>query len=434
MRPASLIPSAAVLLQVLTATAFAATAEAPHVRVDYTGIDANQATAIARTLSAAREAYVTQFGFDMPESIVCTVTCGDGQPTRLYTDGNDRVFLSLPSKDKLAQPRKSRVNNLYGLCHELGHVGMYRLLRDRDWMTGPAAEGWAHFAGSGVVDEVYKAEGEKLWPDPYDYRADGTRRLAAQLKDAKPSDIAQGAGKWQELEGIIGRQGFAPLFTAWQAAKVDPAKPEGLKDELVKLLPDKKDSIERWWKAAAQVLVERREASGFAKAELAADKLSGKPVTLAGDDGAADGKKSMAGTGHARAFDVPGEGEWYVTAVSVYGARYGPAAAPATDFDVVLCDAELKPIATWKKPYSAFARGNMGWVRLAVPPTRVPKGFVVCLSFRPTATGGVFVGYDAGTTGHSSVALPGKPGDPFKDGDWMVRVELDRPKAADALR
>jgi len=35
-------------------------------------------------------------------------------------------------------------------------------------------------------------------------------------------------------------------------------------------------------------------------------------------------KKSMAGAGHARAFDVPGEGEWYITAVSVYGVRRHP--------------------------------------------------------------------------------------------------------------
>src|SRR4051794_36020138 len=92
------------------ARAFAAeTAEAPEVRVTYNGIDAKQAAAIAGTLSAARDVYVREFGFEMPEMIVCTVACGPKETSRLYTDGNDRVFLSLPSKDKLAKPAASGV-------------------------------------------------------------------------------------------------------------------------------------------------------------------------------------------------------------------------------------------------------------------------------------------------------------------------------------
>src|SRR5215213_10288903 len=163
-----LLTAVASLTLALQASA-AQTAEAPNVRVSYEGIDAKQATAIAQTLSAAREIYIRDFGFDMPETIVCTVACGPKETSRLYTDGNDRVFLSLSSKDKLAKPGVSGVFNLYGLCHELGHVAMYRILKDRDWITVGGAEGWAHFTGSVVVDEVYKLKGEKLWSDPYEY-------------------------------------------------------------------------------------------------------------------------------------------------------------------------------------------------------------------------------------------------------------------------
>jgi len=46
----------------------------------------------------------------------------------------------------------------------------------------------------------------------------------------------------------------------------------------------------------------------------------------------------------------------------------------------------------------------------------------------------VFVDYDSSTQGSSCVATPGVAGDPLKQGDWMIRVELDRPKATDALR
>src|SRR4051794_3077220 len=259
----------------------AKTADAPHVRVTYDGIEATQADAIAQTLSAAREVYVRDFGFDMPETVVCSVACGPGEPVRLYNDGNDRLFLSLPSKDKLAKPSVSGVSNLYGLCHELGHIAMYRLLADRDWLSGGGgAEGWAHFAGSVVVDEVYRTKGERLWPDPYDYRADGSARLARQRKEPKPDDVVRGAGQWQDLEAIIGRKAFPGLCKEWQAAKIDAAKPDGLLDVLVRLHPQKKDALAAWWKSARPVLVEPRQGSAFAKAELPPDRLTGRPVLL----------------------------------------------------------------------------------------------------------------------------------------------------------
>ena len=218
--------------------------EIPHARVTFQGIDAPPAEAIARTIVAAREVYLTRFKFDMPDRVTCRVTCGPEQPTRLYTDGRDTMFLSIPSPAKLAPPRRSGVFNLYGICHELGHVAMYRLLEDRDWMSSAAAEGWAHFAGSVVVDEVFKAESEKLWHEPYDYRADGTARLRRQLEAPKPSAIGQGAGQWQALEKIIGPQGFAKLFIAWQKAKVDPLDPaDALLAAAQRAHPEKKNEL-----------------------------------------------------------------------------------------------------------------------------------------------------------------------------------------------
>src|SRR4051812_6402068 len=96
MRAFGMLLAAGTLLALVSQHLQAKTADAPHVRVSYDGIDANQADAIARTLSAAREAYVRDFGFDMPETVVCSVACGPGEPVRLYNDGNDRLFLSLP--------------------------------------------------------------------------------------------------------------------------------------------------------------------------------------------------------------------------------------------------------------------------------------------------------------------------------------------------
>jgi hypothetical protein len=286
-----------------------------------------------------------------------------------------------------------------------------------------------------VVDRVYAAKGEKVWPEPYDYRADGTARLTKQLASASPDEVVCGAGRWQALEAVIGIKEFAKLFAAWQAADINPSKPaEKLEAALVAVRPEKADALKKGFADAAPLLVAARRESGFARVELPAAKIESKPLTLAGDDGSADGKRSIAGGGHARQFDAPAGGEWYLRAVSIHGARYGPAAPPADTFDVALCDAEMRPIAVWKQPYKLFERGQAKWVRIETPPTLVPAAFNVCVVFRPTARNGVFVSSDSSADGHSRVATPGEAGNPLKQADRMIRVELDRPKTADALR
>jgi hypothetical protein len=68
-----------------------------------------------------------------------------------------------------------------------------------------------------------------------------------------------------------------------------------------------------------------------------------------------------------------------------------------------------------------------------VPPTRVPARFAACVVFRPTASSGAYVSFDSSTNGNSFTGVPGKPGGKLPGGDWMIRVDLDRPKDADAL-
>jgi hypothetical protein len=297
-----------------------------------------------------------------------------------------------------------------------------------------------------VVDEVYKARGDKLWaPDPYDYRADGTARLERQLGERSPSDVARGAAKWAALGKLVGPTGFRKVFESWQAADVHPTDAKAAVGAVVQGLgeafPGKKEALAAWWADAWPVLFEAPAASLFKKAGLDRAKLQSRPAKLEPDDGTAEAKKSIAGGGHARLFHAPGGGDdWYLTAVSVHGARYGAARPPAASFDVSLCDANLLPVATWKQPYKLFERGDAKWVRIELPPTRVPvdaKGFYVVLNFRPTATQGVFVSVDDSTAGKeprsSLVAKPGDEGSPLPGGDWMIRLELDRPKASDAL-
>jgi len=414
----------------------AATVGAPNAEVKYDGIDQKQANAIAQTISAARKVYVEDFGFDMPETILASVSAKAEQPTRLFNDGVNRLNLSIPNAAMLNRPQKSGVFNLYGICHELGHLAMYRLLKDHDWVSGPGAEGWAHYAGSVVVDRVYAAEGEKLWADPYDYRSDGMARLVKQLANASADPTTKAAGKWMELEKIIGQKEFPRLFSAWQAAQIDLSNPAPAASRvLFDLKPDQKPALEKWWQSASPLIVQKRDASTFKAQTIAASKLTGKPIEIALDDGTKEGSSSIAGGGHARKFAAPGAGEWYLTRIDIYAARYGPPQAPATQFEIALCDAQNKPIASWKKPYAMAPRAaQLDWIHIDIPPTRVPAEFNICLDFKPTASSGIYMGYDSSTSGNSRVATPGEEGNAFARGDWMIRPHLDEPKDADALR
>jgi RNA polymerase sigma-70 factor (ECF subfamily) len=311
------------------------------------------------------------------------------------------------------------------MCHELGHVVMYRPLKHRRWLTSEAAEGWAHYFGSRVVDDVWAAHGEKIWWMPYDYHAEGMDRLTTSLaRGAGDDQTSVAAGMWMDLASIVGEKRMPAVFGAWEAAKIDATTPAAsILAELKRASPGNEARLDAWWEKARPVLVFSVPRSTFAAPAPPTSKPTAKgPSELAVDDGKSAGKSSMAGSGHAVAFEAPGDGH-VLTAVKIYGSRYGAAEAPAEDFHVYLCDEEGKQIADVPFPYKNFARGGQRWVTLKLPePKAVPRHFILCVSFDPTATKGVYVHYDKEVNGDSRVGLPGKLNDAFEKGDWMIRA------------
>jgi hypothetical protein len=150
-----------------------------------------------------------------------------------------------------------------------------------------------------------------------------------------------------------------------------------------------------------------------------------KMVTLKHDDGTMEGKRSMAGSGHAILFSKPA-GEWYLKKVQIYGSCYGYPQAPEENFKVYVCDIDMNVIKEIETPYSRFQRGVWRWVFVDIPDIKVPSEFYVCVSFNPTQTKGVYVGFDENVTeSHSKNALPSSHledvGGKF---DWMIRAVL----------
>jgi hypothetical protein len=364
-------------------------------------------------------------GFDMPERVNLSITCGMGNST-LFTDGIDQMFLSIPSLDALAPPSKSGTYNVYGVCHELGHIAMYRTLKSRDWLTIDAAEGWAHYIGSVVVDRVFAAKGETLWPEPYDYRDDGTARLQRDIDSKSPSGTAVAAGGWQQLGRIIGLSSFPRLFAAWQSAEIDPVRPsKPLLDVAVSLNPKNERALDDWWMKAEPALIEKVEVSQFPLDQIPLAQLADRTLKLPTGASTETSHASLGGGAEGRRFKRPDDGDWYIKAVSIYGSRYGGDSSDTT-FDIAISDADGKLIYIWKGKYSAFDSGNDRWTRFEIPPVRVPPSFYTGLNFRATGSNGVLVGWDANSKGDSVDSLPGKPLHVYQNGDWMISVELDQ--------
>lgn len=147
----------------------------PSVKTEY-------AESICILTSEARKIYADEYLFNMPDTVYVFIEKNDG-PVRLYTDGISKIFLQIKYNLNLAPPLVSGQFNIYGFCHELGHIAMYRKVPPKGLPEG-VAEGWAYYTGSIVVDEIYKKLGRDLWPQKYDYaEVEGTSRLKKHIAD-----------------------------------------------------------------------------------------------------------------------------------------------------------------------------------------------------------------------------------------------------------
>ena len=153
---------------------------------------------------------------------------------------------------------------------------------------------------------------------------------------------------------------------------------------------------------------------------------AGEIRELLHDSGVMDGKMSIAGGGHAVKFKVDGDA-WYVTSVRLHGSRYGMPRPPKEEFNVWICDARFKPIATFQFPYGSYTRGNPVWKNFRIRPTRVPEDFIVCFGFNPQQTKGIYVSHDGKPSENSMIGVPDRrEPKPFPKGNWMIRCKVEK--------
>lgn len=112
------------------------------------------------------------------------------------------------------------------------------------------------------MDCVFAAEGAQLWPEAYDYRAEGMKRLEAQARRTTEDEVTAGALLWQELVGILGDRKLAPLLKALGEAAVDPADPAASVKPVI-LAASNDPRLGQWWLRAEKLFFTKQARSGF---------------------------------------------------------------------------------------------------------------------------------------------------------------------------
>ncbi|MFB3897374.1 MAG: TolB family protein [bacterium] len=406
----------------------------PGVIVKLTWIDKSYGESFASILNEAKKAYAELYGFSLPETISMNATRDPRGRLRLWTDGDSHVFLTIKSIDQLAPSPQSGVYNIYGLCHELGHIAMYRDMQNQVGLPEGIGEGMAHYLGSAVVDTVAARLGKNIWPEPYDVSAaEGISRLNRQVdgKGFTELDATQQAAKvFYTLDRKYGRKIIGQAIK--QSLSTHPSGKEFMPRFIAAVREYTKDTTAGNWIPQNLIVAEVKwevknrtpDDSFFSDQSTIPDKTG---IVLYYDTGKKDGEQSMAGGGHAVLFKKP-EGDWDLDAIQIYGSRYGMAEASKDEFTIYLCDTAFEPFQEIKQSYRLFSQGEFQWVNIPIDAVKVPERFYICVAFNPTYSKGIYMAYDKKVIQvHSYNALPYTYISDVRDKyDWMIRVHLKK--------
>jgi len=425
------------------------TLKGKHTVVEYPAQLERYAKAFSQIADAAWEAYMELYNLPIPEPItlqVRLVSERGGNFASLWTDGQRFIFLEVGSEKPLLSPTKGGAHNVYGICHELGHIAIYHRMSQVAGMPEGIAEGWTYYLASVITSHLFEKLGAQVYPDPHNFHeTSGMVRLLRQLETRKDPTILA-AKILRDVELKYGRKVLAEALNRTLAQRPSgrelvPKFVEALvavtnDSEARNLVPEQFLKPQILVKTAFPDITQKRLYYG-----LKLDWRDGL-LQLCYDDGEKDGQWSIAGSGHGIIFVKP-EGKWQLVAVEFYGARYGALQPPDEDFSIFLCDAKFNVIREFKAPYSLFAqRGEWKWERIPVEPTEVPEFFYIVIAFNPTATKGIYMAYDADVSrSHSRRAFPGSHlMDTEKTYDWMIRCylkpadEATKQRAEDAVK
>ena len=195
------------------------------ITVSCYGIPTEFQDAFLEILSETKYFYQRHFGKHVIGNVEFNVRKSTGLQHRLWTNGADRVFLTLSKKSQLEPARVSGVRNLHGLPHELAHIVLYRSLINLSCLGRGWGEGWAVYLASFLaIPHLYRKHGPELWPYPHNYEeSDGPTAYLKRFDDNNRNEwhpIVQIVWRLHRLECALGRKEFVKLLRKELSAPV----------------------------------------------------------------------------------------------------------------------------------------------------------------------------------------------------------------------
>ncbi len=216
------------------------------------------------SLKVLEEAWniATTNGFFLPEKIKLSIV--SSERNALYFDRKNlkEITWEYETKNDFLPPDQSMKNNVYGLCHEIGHLCMYNTNHNRNsWMSYDYRESWADYFSNMIIDSIYEHIGIDFWPEPHDYRKyAGIEFLLKRIEKDNPKlqSFNQACSFWYELGDTIGFSNINRFFESINSQKVDNP---GAKGKFAGVLKDYLDNneVDEWCRQYADHLIINEE-------------------------------------------------------------------------------------------------------------------------------------------------------------------------------
>lgn len=231
--------------------------ETEHFQASYEVEAEKYVLASLEVLELARD-LASKTGYDLPDKLQFSVIRSERNVLYFSRKKLNGIIWEYNSMENFLPPGESRKKNVYGLCHEIGHLCMYHITNNKNnWMSYDYRESWADFFGNYLIDSVYHYLGADFWPEPHDYRESaGMEFFLQRIERDNPELLSFNKSSlfWYELNSKLEFRNMPEFFEKIKNKRVrNPDAKQKYLDVLKASLGE--DDITAWFNDYADYLI-----------------------------------------------------------------------------------------------------------------------------------------------------------------------------------
>jgi len=201
-------------------------------------------------------------GFNLPEKLKFSIVHSERNALYINRKNLREIIWEYKSPTDFLPPEESKKNNIYGLCHEMGHLSMHNTNHNRNnWMSYDYRESWADYFGNYIIDSIYHQLGTDFWPEPHEFRQySGMEYFINRIERNNPKLLSFNSAcqYWHQLSMAIGFNNFNSLFEAIKIQKVNNPGAKSKYEGVLRGFIEDRD-VEEWFSQYAEYLIINEE-------------------------------------------------------------------------------------------------------------------------------------------------------------------------------